>query len=184
MKKWFPIFLIVISFGCTTVKVINYVNEESSFKTYKSFAIVNYKSNDIDISAEGSKMINEIESNLENQMYRRGYEKSNSQPDVLVRYELISNQVTQTNSISPYANPYYGISPSFTSRTFLESALLVEMTDINTKKMIWQASVDMSKFDQADEQEKIIINAISQIFDTYLYRALSDNPDQSLIENK
>ncbi|MFT6865643.1 MAG: hypothetical protein ACJA08_000466 [Cyclobacteriaceae bacterium] len=184
MKKWLFIFPIILLCKCATVKVIHFVNEDASFKSYTNFSVVNYKTQGVDISAEGSLLFNEIETNIENQMFRREYQKSNLNPDIIVRYEIISNQVSETRTVSPYANPYSGFGPSFSTRTFLESALLIELTDISTRKMVWQGSVDLSKYDQGNEQNKLLKKAISQIFDTYLYHSGSDVPDPTLIENK
>lgn len=180
MTKATPIFyiLFLISTSCAQ-KVVHYVNASSSFKTYTSYVVVNYKVNEKDLSPEGAELFNKINSLIDQQMTRRGYLTDNAEPDLIVRYELISNQVTEVGVnnrafYSPFPRPYY------TSRTFLESALLVEITDNSTKKLVWQASVDLNKYSRKNKTEEILGKAIEQLFNTYLYRAGAATPDESL----
>ena len=179
-----PFFYVLlwITTGCSQ-KVINYVNPSSAFKTYESYVLVNYKVNQSDLSPEGEQIFSQISSNINLQMARRDYLKEHKNPDLVVRFELISNQVTEvdlnhTGFYSPFPRSY------FTSRTFLESALLVEITDHATKKLVWQASVDLDTYAKKKDTPVILQTAIEQIFNTYLYRSGSDSPDESLIVKK
>lgn len=199
MKTHFLIPLsFVLLFSCNTQKkIIHFTNDSARFSQYKSFAIANFKVGESDISQEGLTILSEIENQIKDKMELRAYRLDNNQPDLIVRYELMSNQRVESRTASPYAygmypnmyNPMYspfspfGNNYSYT-RIILESALLLEITDLQTKKIIWQASVDLNQYSKQNKKEEILAEAISELFDTYLYRAQSNSPDESLISNK
>jgi len=162
---------------------VNFVNEEASFAKYATFATINTKNNEAEMSAEGLTIKKSIESAIDAQMMRRDYKKSNTAPDLIARYEIIANQVSKTSANS---TGYYGsfYSPSFTVRTILEAVLLVELNDVKSRKVIWQASIDLSQYDKKSAQTEVINQAVSHIFDTYLYTAGKNTSNPSLIENE
>lgn len=175
--------LVLLVAGCSP-RVIHFTNPSAKFGSYSTFLVVNYKANNADISAEGMAILAQIEELINGQMVRREYNVNSKNPDLLVRYEIISNQRTEVDQNS---NPYYpGMmwGNSFSLRTFLESALLIEITDITTKKVVWQASVDLNKYTKSRNREELLQKAIAQIYDTYLYNAGSRQPDESLITDK
>lgn len=177
----FIIFIfLTTAFGCSQ-KVVHFVNSNARFSSYTSYDIVNFKTSKADISQEGQAIFRAIESNIASQLQRRDYQKKSEKPDIVARYELISNQRTEVNrNYSPYYFPTYG-NNYYTTRTFLESALLIELFDANSKKLVWQASLDLNKYAKRNNKEEILKDAISQLFNTYLYRANSNTPDESLI---
>lgn len=178
----FLLILLLAPIACSP-KIVDFVNSGSNFKNYKTYTVVNYKTKYSDISDDGHAILTLIESNIEKEMERRDYEYTNDSPDLLLRYELISNQQTQytQNNYSPF---YPSFNNYVSARTVLESALLIEMTDIKTKKLVWQASMDMDKYAKKSSKEEIVSEVISKLFDTYLYRAKSSMTDQSLISDK
>lgn|GEM_PF-518693 len=195
--------LLLLFLSCSSAKVVNFVNDSINFSKYSSFAVINFNSNDANISQEGLKVLREIESTIDEQMLRREYTYSGKKPDVIIRYEIIANQTTSNNSSNYYNGMYgpgmfnpgmynpgmfnYGFSPfsmfpgGYSYRSILKSALLVEMYDLETKKLIWQASTDLVQYNKSNKQQQILRDAINKIFDTYLYRANSNEQDQSLI---
>lgn len=182
MRQWLLLSVILLITQCNP-KVVNFVNEEATFEKYTAFAIVNTKNNETQMSDEGYAIKASIERAIDAQMLRRSYTKSNANPDLIARYEIIANQVSKTsNNTSGYYGTYYG--PSFTVRTILEAVLLIELNDVKSRKVIWQASIDLSQYDKKSAQTEVINKAVSRIFDTYLYTAGKNNPDPSLIENE
>ncbi len=181
------LFLLLFSFlfSCHP-KVVDFVNTKSNFNAFDSYLVVNFKANQTDISEEGRRILSEIEQNIHLEMNRRAYRPINTNPDLVVRYELISNQAIKTQQ-NNYGYSPYSTFPSqsyITVKAVLESALLIEITDVKTKKLVWQASVDMDKYTKKSKQEEIIKDAVTNLFDTYLYRANSNTPDESLISAK
>ncbi|MEQ9306568.1 MAG: DUF4136 domain-containing protein [Marinoscillum sp.] len=165
--------------GCNP-KVVHFVNSRSDFGSYSSYDVVNFKASNTELSAEGEQIFRNIEKNIGEELKLRGYTKQHSNPNLIARYELISNQRTEVNrNVNPYSFPTYG--NYSTSRTFLESALLIEIYDTTTRKLVWQASVDLNKYAKRNNKEEILKDAVTQLFNTYLYRANSKTPDESLI---
>ncbi|MEP0367464.1 MAG: DUF4136 domain-containing protein [Cyclobacteriaceae bacterium] len=182
MKQWLLLSAILLLSQCNP-KVVNFVNEEAAFEKYTAFATVNTKNNEAQMSDEGHAIKANIERAIDAQMLRRAYNKSNTNPDLIARYEIIAKQVSKTSSNSSgYYGTYYN--PSFTVRTILEAVLLIELNDVKSRKVIWQASIDLSQYDKKSAQAELINEAVSRIFDTYLYTAGQNKPDPSLIENE
>ena len=174
------VFILFIS-ACSP-KVINYVSPKADFSSYHTYFITNVKIRNADLSADGKDIINHIEQAAKNEMNRRNYKVSNQDADLVLRYEIISNQVTDVNT----NNSYYGFYPRFpyntiTVRTFLESAILFELTDLKTKKAIWHASIDLNQYKKEKKADEVIQRAVSNLFDTYLYKAGSHQIDETLI---
>ncbi|XOV95243.1 MAG: DUF4136 domain-containing protein [Bacteroidota bacterium] len=170
----------LFAFGCNP-KVIHYLNESAPFSGFTTYQITNVKINNADISEAGQEIIKYIESAIIGEMNRRSY-KPQKDPDLIVRYELISNQETNVNVNNYgyggyYSYPYRTVSV----RTFLESALLVEIINLKTKKAIWNASVDLNNYKKEKDMDEVIQKAVVTIFNTYPYKAGSRYPDQSLI---
>ncbi|WP_258097072.1 DUF4136 domain-containing protein [Marinoscillum pacificum] len=171
--------LLLILGGCSS-KVIHFANSNSTFSSYEDFGIVNYKKTK-DLSPEGEEVFSFIEDMISEQMTKRDYLLNQKDPDLVIRYELIRNQKSEVNS--SYYNPYsyYRPFPTYSVTTFQESALLIELFDTETKKLVWQASLDLDKASKKNSTEQILNNAIVKLFNTYLYRAKTNSTDESLI---
>ncbi len=172
------LIVLLISASCSP-KVIQFVNSESSFTTYKSFGITNLKSTN-NLSPEGKEVYSFIENQINEELTRRDYVMNNEDPDIVVRYELIANQ---RNEVNPSYNTFNPTFPTYrySFRTVLESALLMELFDAGNKKLIWQASLDLKKQSGKTTREEILKDAVTKLFNTYLYRAESKITDQSLV---
>ena len=103
-------------------------------------------------------------------MNRRGYQTSNVNPDLTLRYEVTSNTRVEINSNQ--VNPYFYQPFPVTTRTIYQSTLLLELFDSNNK-LVWQGSYDLKQEKKEKKVSKAINRAIGYIFTTYPYRALS-----------
>jgi hypothetical protein len=178
MNKWLFCFIGILTLQCSP-KVIHFTNDSIDFSNYKTYAIVNSKLNNQSNENHDISVYDQIESELNHEMNRRDYVSDHKTPNLLVRYELISNQNTQTRSVN---TPYYYNGPTtLTTYTYLTSVLLVELIDFQTKKTVWQASFDLSQLTNNKKREEIINSAIDHIFNTYLHRSGSKDTDTSLI---
>ncbi len=176
MRLYTLILLGVIS-ACSP-KVVQFVNDDSEFGRYSTYIMVNNKVNNAELSKEGLELLNSIETQLQQQLERRGYQAITTQPDIIFRYEFISNNNSRTNvNNSPY-DPFVTIN----TRTFRESILLLELTDRKTRKLIWQASIDLKQQHKPLKKQEELKRAIKVLFNTYPYLALNANPDLSIIQ--
>ena len=183
--------LLIISglISCATQQnVVSFTNEDAKFKTYESYNIVNYKKGEQNYSLQGELLVNKIENGISNEMLKKNYNKSTT-PDIIVRYEIISNVNVETNnSNNPQYNSYsranhynqYNPNDRFfnTPRNIVEGVLLIELKDRITKKLIWQASLDLKYSKKKNSEEDMLSNAIKIIFGKYQYEAGSDQPIQ------
>ena len=156
--RWLP-FILIICAACSQ-QVISFFDEEADLKSYTSYIILNFKTTEGEISTEGKAFFDTLESSLHRKLQQYGFQPS-TPPDILVRYELIANTETQTvTNPSPFAVP------SVSTRIFRESALLVELKDRETKKLIWHASIDLKQQSKKSKKEDMLKDAMEQLFTT------------------
>jgi uncharacterized protein YwqG len=109
-------------------------------------------------------------------MSRRGYVIDANNPDVILRFEIIYGSEKSNNTNQGNFNMIYY--PKINND--IVGAILIELVDNNTKKLIWQSSIDanqtMKKRKEKDPLKKIVIH----LFNTYLYRAGNPIPDEQL----
>lgn len=170
----------LIFFSCNP-KVIHFTSDKARYGAYSTYEIVNYKSGQPGISAEGRELHGQIVTALQHQMTKRSYARVAHDPDLILRYELISAQRTE---VTESRNPYYWSYTDYSIRTIKESVILLELTDRITGKLVWQASIDLKRYTQKNAKEEMLKDAIAKLYDTYLYRAKSNQIDESLTTNK
>lgn len=172
--------LLVILFSCTSYKVVTFTNDASRFDNYYNYSLEYLKTRVDQESQKKPEVILRLEEAMHQQMTDRKYKLVNRQPDLLLRYEIISNQRTEYD-IDNYSyrrsifNPYgyyYGIN----ERNFTESILLLELKDADTNKVVWQGSLDLRYSRKSKKTDDLIQDAVIKIFDTYLYTAGSGVP--------
>lgn len=173
MRQTCFLLLILILTSCG-VSVVKFVNENAKFRSFESFALVGLKGQNVSSSADETELIQRLEEYVANEMTRRGYFEDLNEPDLIVRYEIISG----ARSTNPSTNGIYYTPPS--SRQITESVILVEMTDFQTKKLVWQASLDLTKHTKLTKRRDALKSAVINIYNTYLYKAKSATPDKSL----
>ena len=131
MKRFFIVFLVVI--GCSP-KALTYLNEETRFDRFQTYRLLNSKLERTNLSKEGREIMDILEASIRSEMKRRGYEESNLSPDLVLRYEISTNRFTSTNNGGgPFA-------PTISTRMYLQSVVILDLTDASKKKMFWQSS--------------------------------------------
>jgi hypothetical protein len=172
------ILLLFVTAACSP-KALTYLNEEGvRFQDLQTYRLVNTKLERTNLSKEGREIIDVLEATIRLQMKERGYEESNLGPDLILRYDIATNQRTESRSnYSPYG-------PPVTSRTFMESVIIIDLVDTRRDKMFWQASYDLTQQSKQLKQEQATEDAISEIFYSFPYRATTMEPDPQLADWK
>ncbi len=181
MTKWLFCLMLPFLMQCAP-KVVNFTNERALFDQFETFTVINYKVDNSQLHLPSKQLFDLIETNILKQMERRSYVLSNVSPDLLARYELISNQNTEIRRLDN-SYGYYNM-PIITSNTFFTSVLLVELINSKSKKIVWQASIDLKQFDKYSDKQKIIESAVLHIFNSFLHKAGTNEVDESLIIKK
>jgi hypothetical protein len=177
MKNRLVIVLLVLS-GCAP-KALTYLNEEGvKFQNFQTYRIINTKLDRTNLSKEGREIIDIVEASLREKMKDRGYEESNLGPDLILRYDISTNRQTESSrNYSPYGAPV-------TSRSYLESLIIVDLTDAKREKMFWQGSYDLKQQSKQLKKEQATEDAISEIYYSFPYRAGDAKPDPQLADWK
>jgi len=169
------ILLAIILSSCAPPRVIQFLNENLDFSEYQTYRMINYKSNDKSFSVTGSAIFNRLETAIDSNLTVRNYQMAD-EPDIVVRYEIISTIETQTNNqrYDPYNSSSYYFSPPYNynnnAKKITQGVLLIEFRDKKKKKLIWQGSLDL-KFSKKSTPADVITAAVDRIFTTYPYQA-------------
>ena len=172
----FRLPLVGLFFCFCSPRVIQYQNEKANFVNYRSFYILNSKSDHLNV-AESNEVNNRIKPFIIDEMNRRGYEIDSENPDLILRFEIIyGSENTNNSNLSGFNMVYY----PRTSNNIV-GAVLIELIDNNTNKLVWQSSIDadnaMKKRKEKDPFKKLVI----RLFNTYLYQAGNAIPNEQLM---
>lgn len=168
-----------IGFVSCSPKPLSYLNEKGvPLQHFQTYRLLNTKVERTNLSKDGREILSILEESIREKMAERGYEESNLEPDLILRYEITTNQQMET---STSAGPF---GPPVTSRTYMESLIIVDLMDASKRKMFWQSSFDLRKQTKDLRQEQATEFAVSEIFYSYPYRAGSAKPDPSLSDWK
>ncbi|MEM6831796.1 MAG: hypothetical protein AAF551_14895, partial [Bacteroidota bacterium] len=144
----FQLLVICVLFASCTPRVVHFLNSNVSYQDLNTYRLVNVKVNKRNLSREAAQLLDLIESSIQFQMSdKRMYEVSNVSPDLILRYEFISNtnsQVTQNTGFFQF--------PSTNIQTVYESVILLEL--LHDKKLVWQGSYDMRQSRRTEKSSK------------------------------
>ena len=171
------IFLFVLV-GCAPKAMTYFNEEEAKLENYLTYRLLNTKRERTNLSKDGREILDLIESTVRRKMKERGYEESNLSPDLILRYEIITNQRSENGTRS-------GVSGTpVSSRTFFESLIIIDLLDIEKRKMFWQGSFDLRQQSKPLKHEQAVESAINEIYYSYPYMAESFEPSAELSDAK
>lgn len=168
-KYIFPI-LISAALGlasCSPFNVRTDYSETANFNMYKTYKlrIDDLKLNDID----QDRVLNEISKQLQ----MKGLTVSNT-PDLIVNIKANHKKVTDINQGGNYGafgwgGPFsYGIGMSRTwSSNYNQGALMLDLIDARTQKLVWQGIGSGISVDAANAKQKQIPQIVAEIMAKY-----------------
>ena len=173
--------ILLLSFGCS-VRVIQFVNTDAPFRSFNDYILIGMKGKNLG-NVDGDMDIRpRIESAIHSEMNRRKYAENPKEPDLIVRYELVSGTVTQRNNTNMMGY-MPSITPMYYYNTAIESVLLIEILNEKNQKLVWQASVDLKDFSKKNKRKDLLTAAIKKMYDTYLYEAGKNEPNTELLNH-
>lgn len=171
------LILLFIASSCAP-RAITYLNEEVKFQNFNTYRILNTKLDRTNLSKEGRAILDLLEASIREEMSERGYQESNLAPDLILRYEIATNRHTgSNNNTSPFTR-------NVSTRVYMQSIILLDLTDANRKKMFWQSSYDLKQQQKELKKEYATEDAVSEIFYSFPYRAGKKTPDSELSDWK
>lgn len=169
MKKYI-IILLAASLGLTSCSPFQIKSDYAhtanfaSYKTYK-LRIDDLKINDID----KDRVLNE----LSKQLQAKGLQ-SGENPDLIINVKANHKKITDINSSNPYGmygwgGPFgwgVGMNRTWTSN-YNEGAVIVDMVDAKTQKLVWQGIGSGISVDRPKSKEKQIPQIMQEIMANY-----------------
>jgi len=155
MKKIFVLlfaFTMVLS-SCSSLKVTSDYNPNVNFAKFKTYNLLPW-------NEDVSHLVNDFDRKriveaVKAQMKAKGYQYSESSPDISVSIYIILDEKEQTTAYSTYMGGYgyyagfgyYGYGPGFgvgtthttyNTETYTVGTLIIDVFDNSSKKLVWQ----------------------------------------------
>ena len=169
MKKYIFI-LLAASLGlasCSPFQVRSDYAQSANFSSYKTYKlrIDDLKINDID----KDRVLNE----LSKQLQAKGLQ-SGENPDLIINVKANHKKITEINSSNPYGmygwgGPFgwgVGMNRTWTSN-YNEGAVIVDMIDAQTQKLVWQGIGSRISVDRPKTKEKQNPQIMEEIMANY-----------------
>lgn len=165
MKKiLLPIFILLISASCATIKITSDYDKSAPFTSFKSYTF----------TPEALTLgIDELNRNrvikaVENELSLKGFTKSEN-PDVLINLKINSTTKQTATTTGGYGYRWGGGVTSVSYDSYVEGTLFVEMIDAAKKQIVWQGrgTGTINPDASADKREKNINYSVQQIFTQY-----------------
>ena len=164
------LFFSFIAYSCNSIQVITHYNEKADFSKFHSFKTVN------DIERPGNTdtytEYEDLDRAIAGKMREKKYAES-PDADLGVHYRIILNKKIDYNYNRDRLYPYTNYETY--SRKYTEGVLIIEMRDRDTRKVVWQASLDL-KINKRKKLENVIEDTINFIFQEYPFEAGSNKP--------
>lgn len=167
MIKKYLLAAIVAVFSLTACAPYYNVNtdysETANFASYKTylFRTDDLKLNDID----KDRVLNEVAKNLQ----MKGLSSSQN-PDLIINLKASHKNIHEVNrGYYPYAYgrwPYYGSNRGY-SNNYTSGALVVDMIDNKTKKLVWQGKGSGISVDNTKAKQRQIPEIVSEIMQEF-----------------
>ena len=117
-------------------------------------------------------MYQSLEKQLKEEMRNLGYSLVASSPDLLLRYEIISNVIAKDqfrNNFNRYNRTLY-YDPSFYDIRHVDmhqSMLMIELLNFKTGKLVYQGSLDLNQSGRNKNKTELLVNAVRLIMAEY-----------------
>jgi hypothetical protein len=182
IRKTFALVLLGLVYACSTgPKLRSDYDPSADFSQYKTFGFVRMTGTD---QAQYQTLITQHFKNaLREQMESRGYQYTESQPDLLVNFNAKLSEKMQVTS-QPSMGMYYGYRGygawgnygSYTEvRQYTEGTVNVDLVDAKKSQLVWEGvAVGTVRDTDRDQIGQRIANVVALIMEQYPFRAQAD----------
>lgn len=175
MKKLLLPVIIIFLYSCSTIHVTADYDKDVDFTTYKTFSLLNWRT-------DNSRLVNDfdkerLEKAVVNEMTARGYEYQQTGGSLAVSIFVILEDKTDYTSYTDYYGGYgyyygrpWGYGPGRTTVSqynYTQGTLIFNVFDAKQKKLIWQGTAVGEVDDNPQNREKGIPEAVGEVFMRY-----------------
>ena len=178
MERITPLILLlvfVIIASCAPIPVV--VNHERSFDLtkHKTYNLIKNEQDDlVNLGMDKSIIDSIVTETLVSELDTKGFQKSSTDPELLVSYYLVTNAKTDFYVLNDYYS-HLGYQPPNRSSTrdsfhlqettYEEGILIIDIIDAASKQRIWQGHLTSRQDVYRDEKrkEKRLQNGVSKI---------------------
>jgi len=187
MKKLLMPVMLLFLFSCSSLQVTNNYDKNVDFKSFSTFSLYPWDKQNDSLINDYDKQT--IINSVKNEMTRRGYQYVEKNGQLIVSMFVILKNKTEyqsyTNHYGGYAGygggwGYYGApwaygygwgpgysSTTVTSRDYVQGSLLIDIFELEGKKLIWQGIGTGEVDDDPATRDKNLPKNISHIFRRY-----------------
>ncbi len=175
--KFIRLFFILYTFtfiSCNSHKVVSFNNPSYANRVYQTYKIITIP--DKEVSNKESSIHKKVSVAIHQELTGLNMKSFDRNSELVVRYEFRSmerddsrvirnSRTSRFNNLNNNFNPNYA---NISKRSITESILLVDVFDRKTKKLVWQASIDLNVSNKKYENIDILLTkAVSALFQTY-----------------
>jgi len=165
--------MLVIFAGCNTFKVISHQTPGTDFGLFSDYLVENPLQRK-DAPKQSYAGYEDLETAIKFHMDNRGYIESKS-PDLILRYRVIIDpKVEYRTNNNRYSYNFPGNYNS-RERTYNEGILMIEFRNSNTRKVVWQGSLDL-RVNKRKRSKEVVLKSVGMIFEQYPYHAGNSEP--------
>ncbi len=171
--------IILIITGCNTINVISHQTPGTDFGLFSSYLVENPLQRK-DAPKQNYAGYEDLEAAIKLNMDNRGYIESKT-PDLVLRYRVIIDPKVEYRNTNRYNRYNYNYPSYYTlqERTYNEGILMIEIRNSNTRKVVWQGSLDL-KVNKRKRSKEVVLESVSMIFKQYPYIAGNNEPVQKI----
>jgi len=163
-KELILIFLIVLLYSCSSVRVIYDFDSTINFSNYSSFAFSKQEVEKLDISDIDKKR---ILSSIESNMKQKGYEFSTS-PDLVINVSTKSREdIYISQSYNRYGWYAYPFAQTYRPSSRVVGLLYIDIVDGKTGNLVWQGNGSGSLYSNKLSRDELISNFVNKVLESY-----------------
>ena len=174
MNKLFTLLVIILTFGCSSVKVTSDANKETDFSKYKTYTFLGWQE-------DSDKILNEFDKKRMRDAFSEEFSKRNLKQveqngDMAVSLFIIVNKATSVTAYTNYYGGYGGryrgygwgwsggsASTRYSQEDYLKGTMVMDVFDEKSGEQIWQGIAQGTVEENPKKREKSIPYTVSSL---------------------
>jgi hypothetical protein len=161
MKIKFSPILLLFLFGCVQMNIYSDVDTTTNFKRFKTFAWLPHEHNHVhkEFQFDNDIVENNIIRNVNNELFARGFQLNNDDPDILLEYDIMTDKKVRQQQVAIQNNPNYYYRPRYNRRwntyssqnwaynmnyrtiniPYVEGTLTIDIIEKQHNRLVWKS---------------------------------------------
>jgi hypothetical protein len=158
--------------SCASSYVVNSDYDRNvNFRTYATYQIVNDTEGKGDPILNSSLNLNRINKAVNAEMQSRGYTVSQTNPDLIIKYQTDVRDRQYTQNMNPGFGYWGWWGNNTQTRTYEQARLIINLIDSKSNQLVWQGWSTGEAKKPSKDQDAAIRDQVYRIMKQYPHRA-------------